>query len=290
MNLEFGYWPKQLFAYGPGWSISTLPNLNEEITYISSHPGVHNRWIFPTYGVDIQSYGTPSRLFNMPKTHLFAHESNDPDRLKFLIWVLSFFFGIRLSSEASSFLDATPIEMGIFVDFLPHVSVESAVALGEAFWSRTAAEPIQRKRLCAALHALFLARGPQLLQFEKFTYHYSALDAAYRILHPAKPDIPHSKRIEWMCTEIRIPIPSWATVNPAQKDPEISKLRNDASHEALYAGEPLGFAVEPMSNERNLSLELGHLMCRILAHILQVPDRTYIEMPTDAYGMHSMKL
>ncbi len=293
MKLEFGYLPVALDVVGSDWSISTLPNFVEVVSDISSHPDLRNRWIYPNHGGKVPFSPNAFRLFGMPRTHAIEHQSDDVGRLKFLLWVLSFFYGIRLSSEAAAFIDGASTEKGMLVDFVPLGGVEQKVLLAEAFWASNASNPKQSKRFSAAVHALFMAAGRQLLQFEQFVYLYAALDACFAMMwHAQKPSqgIPnHAERTAWMCRKVGTPVPVWAS-GPMKTGTEISDLRNDTLHEALFAGEPLGFALEAGSANRNLPLEMGNLVCRLLAAIIGVSDKEYVSMPTDIYARHALRL
>lgn len=296
MQLEFGYLPEDINVRGPDWSISTLPGLDAVMSAVSGHADVRDRWTYPNHGGIIPKHPSLARIFSMPKTHVIEHRSGDTDRVKFLIWVLSFFKGIRLTSEVAGFLDATPVEKGMLVDFIPIGKIENAVELAEAFWTDNRHEPLQTKRLQAAIHTLFLAQNRHLLQFEKFIYLYATVDACSAILRAVSPPpngTRHGELVKWICDELGLPCPVWATTLPTylpKKKTEVSILRNDVLHEALFEGEPLGFALEAKSLDRNLPIEMRNLTCRILAHIMQVPDRSYIEMPTDIYARHNMNL
>ncbi len=301
MQLDFGYLPLRINAQGERWSISTLPGLDDVVSAISDSTNVQRGWFYPgsrlrtLAGSDtISTDPFPARLFNLPKTHVIdCPRAASVDQANFIIWVLSFFFGIRLTSTQNGFLDSATTSIGSLVDFIFRGSVESAVTLAESFWSGNVHDPAQAKRFAAAVHALFMAQGPQLLQFERFIYHYTALDACFALLWNGKGCIgskpTHAKRTAWMCIQTGVPVPSWATVG-SDGSTEVSGLRNDAMHEALFSGEPFGFALIENSFERNLPLEMKNLTCRLLAAIIGVPDRGYIEMPTDIYSHHGMHI
>ena len=93
-----------------------------------------------------------------------------------------FFLGMRLTTTEAGFLDATPVKPGKLVDFvLVGRSIEHAVELAERFWVVNRGEPRHTLRFEAAVHALFLGQNPQSLQFERFIYLYTAIDACYKL-------------------------------------------------------------------------------------------------------------
>lgn len=301
MKLEFGYLPTKLDVGGADWSISTLPDLDAQVAWVEDHPNIREGWIYPG---NRQRQEWPSgktsedpfniRVFGLPKTHVLSLDaSDDIEHLKFVIWVLSFFYGIRLTSETNGFLDAATSSPGMLVDFIIGTSAESAVALAKAFWTTSVDDPAQAKRFAAAVHVLFMAQGKQLLQFERFIYSYTALDACFALLKNGKSrtggDSNHAKRTQWMCEKTGVPVPDWASVGP-NGSTQISALRNDAMHEALFAGAPFGFELIEDSVKRNLPLEMKHLTCRLLASIIGVADKNYVGMRTDIYARHWLHL
>ena len=116
MQVEFGFFPKRLDIQGAGWSIATLPQFDEAMSRCVNDPNVKDGWIFSN--LDPVSHYSTARLFNLPKTHSISHQSGDVDRITFILWVLSFLNGIRLSSRPNGFVDSTPVETGKLVDFI----------------------------------------------------------------------------------------------------------------------------------------------------------------------------
>ncbi len=57
---------------------------------------------------------------------------------------------------------------------------------------------------------------------------------------------------------ISMATPAWADKNMGGRA-EIAALRNDTPHEALFMGEPLGFAVNGVGTNSNLTLEMEAL-------------------------------
>ena len=64
------------------------------------------------------------------------------------------------------------------------------------------AKPRRAQHFEAAVHALFLGQNPKNLEFERFVYFYTAIDACYKLaeeLDPPPRGLAHAKRIKWMC-------------------------------------------------------------------------------------------
>lgn len=295
---KFGYLPERLDVTAGDLSITTLPNLDETVSFVNRHENIRKDWLyagnartvnFLGIGESIEPYS--GRVFKLPKTHVISHLlSESLPHLKFHVWVLSFFNGMRLTTEAAGFLDSTPTKKGKLVDFIVLGDAASIIDLAETFWQKNPQNPIQAKRFSAAVHALFLSQNPQNMQFEQFIYLYTALDACFAILWEGesgkRPD--HFKRVKWMCKKTDVVVPDWALIK--DKSTEVSELRNLTIHEGLFVDEPLGFAIEGLGDTRNLTLEMEALICRILASIIGVTDTNYIGSPVDTMQMHGLRI
>lgn len=282
---KFGFYPKSLEVKTGSIRISPLPELDERVDGVLSSESVYKNWIYPSQG--------PSsiRVFGLPKTHMFEHtKATGEDHVEFHIWALSFFLGLRLTATEAGYIDATPVKPGYFVDFVLTVKLETAIELADKFWMANRGQPRNTQRFAAAVHALFLGQYPKALQYESFIYLYAAIDACYALTKAlrqktTKPN--HSERIEWMCNELGIQTPSWAQKTAGAKGTLMSALRNDALHEALFDGEPLGFKVNT-NTATNLTLEMSNLVCRLLVALLGGKDNTYLGSPVntrDPYGL-----
>ena len=162
----------------------------------------------------------------------------------------------------------------------------------ERFWTNNRHEPRNAQRFAAAIHALFLGQNPQALQFEKFIYLYTAIDACYRLAaefrQPSKKK-SHAERIGWMCAEFGLATPDWAKPS-ASGGIEVAAIRNDALHEALYVDAPLGFAVHGGGSFGNLPLEMVALVCRLLVALIGGKDLSYIGSPVDTRQRYGLSL
>lgn len=223
MDVEFGYYPSPLSLSVGDIEIRTLPDLEETVAVVGTE-GVEADWVyappqevshFGSGGRYIRTMPYASRVFDLPKPHALRHAAADgDDHLAFLLWALSLFTGMRLTTTEAGFVDATPIVPGKLVDFgMSGASLGKAMALADTFWHAHRAEPMRAKRFAAAVHALFLGQNPLLLQFEHFIFLYAALDACFALassLHPPPQRPTHADRIAWMCSLFSMPTPGWA--------------------------------------------------------------------------------
>lgn len=298
---EFGFYPRPLEVDAGDVSIRPLADFDETVEGVRSSDTVHDGWIYAglQQSRDLLSGRVcerpySARVFGLGKTHRFEHGSaTGEEHVAFHLWALSFFLGVRLTATEGGFLDATPIEPGKLVDFvLLGRSLKGAIEFAEAFWMANRGEPRNAQRFSAAVHALFLGQYPQAMQFEEFIYLYTALDACYKLAEslrrPARR-LGHAERIEWMCNEFGIQTPGWARATGAGGGrTEVSVLRNDALHEALYVGEPLGFALHGTTTGENVTLEMAALVCRLLVALIGGQDSSYLTSPVDTRQRHGL--
>ena len=286
--IQFGYYPEKLDMDIGDISISTLSNLDESTLNVNNEKDTLNDWVYAPlqqrndFGTNqIVTLPYSARVFALPKTHELKHKNSCGSKhLEFLIWTLGFFVGMRLTTAEAGFLDSTPIKKGKLVDFcLLNNSLEKSIKSSERFWQEHKSSEKGISRINGIIHALFMAQNPQSLQFEQVLMLYTALDACYACVketQKSKERISHAKRIAWMCDELKINTPDWGAV-PDEEDTkgksELSIIRNDSIHEALFFNQPLGFSVYggndiESQNSRNVPLEMQALICRILVCLL----------------------
>ena len=297
-SLSFGYFPSPLNIEAGPIKIETAFNLESIVATVEDEDGIDGDWIYAprqrTRGLDgnIEQKPYSARVFGLPKTHTIIHESADnEEQLVFHIWCLSFFAGMRFTSTEAGFLDCTPIKQGMLFDFvLLGDGLASSVSLVEAFWSAHRTTPNRSKLVEAAIHVLLLSQNPQHLQFEKFLLLYTAFDACFALakdIHNSTTRVPHAQRVKWMCDQFSIPTPDWAST--PQEMPELAGIRNEAVHEALFIGQPLGFALHGRDNRQNITLEMQALVCRLLVALLG-SDADYVHSPVTDRQRHGLRI
>ena len=292
----FGFYPEPLEIKVGSIQVSPFPELRSIADTVLSCEEIENDWIYaPPQQVrdfmsgKIREQPYSSRVFGLPKTHVIEHaRATSDEHLDFLIWVLSFFVGMRLTATEAGFLDATPVKPRKLVDFvLLGQSLERAVELADSFWVTNQSEPRNAQRFEAAVHALFLGQYPQALLFESFIHLYTAIDACYALTKALRCPggyHPHRNRIAWMCGELGVKTPAWAD------PPSISAIRNDALHEALFMGTPLGFAASQSGTRINFTLEMAALVCRLLVALIGGNDAFYLGSPVNTRQYHGLNL
>lgn len=111
-------------------------------------------------------------------------------------------------------------------------------------------------------------------EFECFNAQYTALDAcaelARRIGFPRYPeDRPsHAKRAAILCKCVGVPKPAWVKPLPGRSGCALSQRRNSLIHDAMYAGEPIGFAYP--KDDPFMMLGLTAMVARIFLGLIGV--------------------
>lgn len=290
--ITFGYYPIHCDIRTGDISLTTLPGLKQLVADIEACGNINGDWLYaPPHAK------RPNRIFGLPKTHILTHENADSvEHLEFLVWCISFFVGMRLTTTEVGFLDATPIKPGTLTDFrLSNRGLGDAIRFAESFWQKHRSNQRDVKRVIGIIHALFLSQYPPYLQFEEFTYLYTALDACFALAKsicgpPSR--LTHAARLEWTCQSFGLPTPKWASPG-ASKSTEVSAVRNDTLHEALFFEEPLGFAIyggNKSSQHENIPLEMQALICRLLVALLGKPDCDYVTSPVNTRQIFGLDL
>lgn len=307
-TISFGFYPCRLDIENELFSVKTLHDFDNSVELVLADSNVIKDWIYPGRAFEKNFINGAEkelpynvRVFGLPKTHtLTVHNIESDEELDFIVWCLSFFAGMRLTTTEAGFVDATPIKPGKLVDFvLSRCTLEDAIALALSYVTTERGQPRALKRVVATIHSLFLSQYPHSLAFERFQYLYMALDTCYQLLSVKEPKGStkpgsHAHRIKWMCTRFNLPIPTWARIDSPKKTSQISEVRNDAMHEALFFEEPLGFAVYggnvSPGNQGNTLLQMRALVCRLIVAALGRPEISYVSTPVDTRDIYPLRL
>ncbi len=303
--IEFGYYPKLVEGQVDDIQVSTLPDHQQVVSDVLAADEVEGRWFYAPRESSknimsgrVSEHPYSARVFALPKTHSLEHANADSEEhLSFLMWVLGFIVGMRLTETEAGFLDATPIEPGELHDMAllgPDVELR-ALGHAERFWQAESAKPRVAKGVTAIIHSFFLAQYPKALGFERFTYLYVALDGCHFVHSLVNGKDPkkgtHRQRIKEICNAFGIVVPKWAG---SQESGNIVDKRNETLHEGLFFDEPLGFSVygghNRASRQGNTILEMQNLVSRLLCGLLGLPDQSYIQSPVNDRQQHGMTL
>ncbi len=298
-ELEIGYCPLRMDWKVGDVSIETKSDLDQTIAGVEADSGVEKSWIYAPeqQTMDMMSrkiFTRPykARVFGLPTTHILRHSGTiDEEHIRFLIWCMGFFTGMRLTMDEAGFIDATPIKLWVLHDIvwlgdsLPH-----AIECADMYWHQHANNVQVSKGLAGVIHSYFLSQTPTLLDFERFIYLYIALDGCYRVcsltVAGSFSRVPHAQRITQLCEHYGI-----GMLPQAVRD--IVSCRNDVLHEGLFFGEPLGFQIYGGVHHhlhRGTILELTKLVSRLIVAILGLPATDYIQSRIDDRQRHGVRV
>jgi hypothetical protein len=295
MEMEFGYYPDAFDFVGSKLKVTTLPDLTATKAKLLLHRAVYREWAFaPQLPATIdyphsQALPYNDRVLFLPMTHRFEHPDPDQYRLYYLAWVFGFIVGMRIAPKHSGFIDNTPLKPGQFTDFYGgQKELEVGLECADALWDRHSGNDYGLRSLEGAIHALWLSQRQNLLHFEQFTYAYFAIDACWKaasLLQGMTTAGGHPGRIAALRNHFQIPDPGW---------PDLTAVRGDLMHEGLMSDGsrrlPLGYANVPNARDPSSSLphEMCRFVCRVLAGLLGLPARHYIQSPINDMQEHAL--
>ncbi len=305
-GIDFGFYPEPLDFTVGDITVATLDGLEQKVEQVTKSGLVERGWRYapPAASKDfmsglVRTLPYNGRVFGLPQSHSIRHTTaTDPEHLRFLVWMLGFIQGIRLSDTEAGFLDATPIRPGTLHDIVwLGKSDQRALAIADAFWRQHATNPRIAKGVMGIVHSLFLSQTPTLLDFEEFTYLYVALDGCHfvwsTINGPSKAYVTHKQRIASLCAAFKCPVPAWADAQAGT----VATKRNETLHEGLFFDEPLGYAIyggapraSGAGSNQNTLLEMQCLVCRLLCGIVGFDDASYLSSPVDTRQRHGVRL
>ena len=112
LRLEFGFFPNPLEFTAGDITITTLPGLVEKVAGDKwkrlgrKRLGIYARMQGKKNIISGLEHERPclSRIFGLPKTHALIHSTAGLEHAQFLIWVLAFVYGTRLTDTEAGVL------------------------------------------------------------------------------------------------------------------------------------------------------------------------------------------
>ncbi len=214
-----------------------------------------------------------------PHTHSLSIDPYDDSKVRFLILGYGFLNGLYLAPVGSLMISRIPYQegklTGIILDGDDH---EKGVKAVSNFYNN--ANPEQIKLAFAIIHWFTIGQTYQH-EWERFDANYKVLDAIYKI--SGIGSCSHAWRPQKIAEHYGISVPQWAQYNSQNKSCEISNIRNAFVHEALYAGEPIGYK----HPETNYDLELKIFIVKLIGKILGFSTNYYDLVESNPRGRFS---
>lgn len=256
----------------------------EVVAGMQQDKGVFDGWCYPPLrsvksGVDVPLIPT---TFSLPATHqlhLAASTATD-EEANFMIALFGLLKGQRLQRPEWQHFYKAPVGRKLNDFSASNAQISRALDIASSFW-RQHTTPEVRRIAFGAMHWHLFAQLYEH-QFERFNAQYMALDACSKLAlainfpeYPPKQP-PHATRAAKLCDVTGVPKPVWVDPAAGQKDCALAQRRNELAHEAMYGGQPVGFA-HPVEHI-NMELELTGLVARIFLRLLGI-ENEYTQSP-----------
>lgn len=288
MSARFGFLIEPISLTWSGGGIEPLPDHGAVVQGVLAHERHYAGWLYPPLGAVQRDSGeskdrpTMPVTFALSPTHVLTlcDASAGTEAEDFFIALFGMLQGLRLQREGWQHFYKCPTKLRTLCDFHANGSeIAQTLEVAAAFWRRNSDVSI-RKLAFGAIHWHLFA---QLYahEFERFNAQYTAFDACWALATRTTNVVAngHAERPLALAAALGLVTPSWALpVSANQKACSLSLRRNALVHEALYAGEPIGFAHPTF--ERGMELELTGFVARVLLALLGVRNE-YTRSPVD---------
>lgn len=279
--VHFGFLPEttRISWDGGASSIEPLAEHQQIVANMLAHPQVSDGWYYPPMVPVKTSAETPlipTKSFALPASHQISLENADAsdEQAHFFIALFGMLKGRRLQRPEWQHFYKVPIASKLADFDAKNTEIARALDIAATFW-RQHSKPEIRKLAFATMHWHLFA---QLYEqpFERFNAQYMALDACAELAllmnFPAYPtNRPHhAVRATKLCECTGVPKPSWVELidTGGKKTCALAQRRNALAHEALYGGQPVGFA-HP-EDHKGMTDQLPGLVARIFLRLLGV--------------------
>ncbi|MDK2955675.1 MAG: hypothetical protein PWQ57_1171 [Desulfovibrionales bacterium] len=296
-NMEFGFLMNSSEVTFGDITIAPLSNYNEVVQQFYEKASVANGWIYPPLKRVAQNFNEKKRFSKdgpeVPATHYYLspthsiHSQNidtDDEHLRFLILCYGFLHGFYLLKDQYSYFMKTPYVRGKLHSLMPSgKDLESGMTTLNNLYQCCNEE--NRKRIFAIIH-WFLVSGSYEMAWDHFDAQYKVLDGVYKyysMQHRCKM-IPHACRPALLADVYGVQLPKWAITSKDSKS-QLSLIRNGLTHEAFFAGEPIGYSYP----KENFRLELTNFNMKLICGVLGLRTPYLFIAPEDRQ-MHTWNL
>lgn len=257
--------------------IEPLAKHAEVVAAMQTEKYVCDGWCYPPLrpvksGVSVPLVPTG---FALPATHqiYLSDAAADDEEANFMIALFGLLKGQRLQRPEWQHFYKVPVASKLNDFLATDAEISRTLYIATAFWRQHT--PEVQKLAFGALHWHLFAQLYEQ-QFERFNAQYMALDACAELAlltsfpgYPARRP-PHATRASVLCDCTEVPKPVWLDPVIEQKDCALAQRRNALAHEAMYGGQPVGFAYP--TDHTLMELELTGLVARIFLRLLGVQN------------------
>ncbi|WP_264877870.1 hypothetical protein [Vibrio agarivorans] len=266
--MDFGFLNSNSHYISDNIEILPRQDIDRVISEVRTNENMSDGWIYPPLieackskqESNTKKFKVFADCYTLPATHCINFHPYNPDKAKFLILGVGFFFGVYLSPATHYKMWRVAYEEGKLTGVTPtHRDVELALNYLARFYEDSSSR--KRAGMFAAIH-WFLVGQSQHYPWERFEAQYKVLDGLCKL--SAISQCSHSRRPQELSEKYHLQLPNWATWDKSGN--ALSRLRNELTHEALYAGDAIGYA----HPEENYDVEFSSFNTKLIAAILGI--------------------
>lgn len=179
-----------------------------------------------------------SPFYRLESTHSIEKLICDKEIIQFMILVYGFLHGVYLRPDNYLCVKKTPYEIGKLTGVISPTIDECKIGL-RAFSTFYENSSYKKRKLLFSIVHWFLLGQCYEYAWDRFTAQYQVLDSLFKI---SGLNTTHAQRPQELAVYYGLNIPTWAVYDATTSSCRLSVLRNDLFHEAIYAGQPIGYA------------------------------------------------
>jgi hypothetical protein len=279
-------------------NIFPVSDLSDRVQDIESTYLIENGWLYPPLEESQHpSQSRPHIWYDLPPSHDLQLVANNRVFPETFLNFIGLFFGFLKSMQflplGHGRFYRTPYIKNKLTGFIVVCDSDFTKIIDTAaeFFLANSENGIANKYYAALFWFLF---GQSYMHaFEKFDAQYRVLDCIWNIyenVNKKKRNLPHAERLVTLCEHYALPVPAWGIVSAdtpnEQRKPSsiVANLRNRLVHEALFAGEPIGYKLPA----ENFGFEFPRLNERLLLALIGIHPRVF-SRPID-YNLLGIRL
>ncbi|NDV26107.1 hypothetical protein [Desulfovibrio sp. JC010] len=207
--------------------------------------------------------------FRLLSTHCIESTSfgTTEEHFKFLILAYGFLHGLHLLPEGHMHLSRTPYRVGELTGLVPQGSdLQQGMSHLNHYYE--ASKPECKKQIFATLHWFLMGQSYRNV-WDQFDAQYKVLDSIHSLAKKqrkvqTRPRIPHATVPQRLAKIFGAYTPEWAIMNKAENSCELSKIRNDFIHDAIYSEQAIGYK----HSKINFGIEFPEFNLKLICGIL----------------------
>ena len=238
-----------------GRKVTLQKNSQEKRDFMSDAPTIH------------------SSFFEVNPTHTINWSKNcTEEHIRCLILGYGFVQGLNLIPEGWSHLGRTDYRPGLLNGLsLSHNDYQNGMKQINSFYLESSEDV--RNNMFACIHWFLLGQSYEY-EWDRFDAQYKVLDGLYNL--SGLKNVSHNYRPISLAKKYNLTLPEWADIREDSSKSKLNILRNALTHEAIYAGQPIGLSYP----EENYTLEFRAFNVKLISACLGLKT-PYLNVPVD---------